>query len=69
MVLATFLLLLMTELKSLLTSFTVKPYSFEFFRYSNTCADFNKALVGIQPQFKQTPPKFSFSTIAVDKPS
>ena len=30
---------------------------------------FNRAFVGIQPQFKQTPPRLSFSTIAVFNPS
>ena len=36
--------------------------------YSKTWADFNNALVGIQPQFKQTPPNSDFSTIAVFSP-
>ena len=37
--------------------------------YSKTCADFNKALVGIHPQFKHTPPRDTYSTIAVFKPN
>ena len=35
----------------------------------NTSADFSIAFVGIQPQFKQIPPKCSFSTSATDSPN
>src|SRR5215467_1452866 len=37
--------------------------------YSYTWALFSRALVGIQPQFKQIPPRLSFSMIAVLKPN
>src|SRR6478752_5064552 len=36
---------------------------------SYTCALFNKAFVGMQPQFKQMPPRLSFSMIAVLNPN
>src|SRR5215213_3261230 len=37
--------------------------------YSSTCALLSNALVGMQPQLRQMPPKLSFSMIAVLKPS
>ncbi len=45
------------------------PKSFACLISSSTWALFNNALVGIQPQFRQTPPRLSFSIIAVLKPN
>ena len=45
------------------------PYFLEFFTNSNTSAFFNKALVGMQPQLRQIPPKWLASTTATFFPN
>ena len=45
------------------------PNSLESLIKLYTSAVLSRALVGIQPQFKQTPPRCSASTNAVDKPN
>ena len=45
------------------------PYLDAFFIISKTSAFFNNALVGIQPQLRQTPPKWLDSTIATFFPN
>ena len=39
------------------------------FKIIENLCDFNKALVGIHPQLRQTPPRLSFSTTAVLSPN
>ncbi len=56
-------------LKSTCKLSKVKPYSAALFNVSRTSAFLSNAFLGIQPQFKQTPPKFSRSTMAVFKPN
>ena len=51
------------------TSPTLIPYFLAFFTKSKTSAFFNNALVGIQPQFRQIPPKWLASTIATFFPT
>ncbi len=48
---------------------TVTPNFFAFLIVSSTSALFKSALVGMQPQFKQTPPARSRSTTHVLRPS
>ncbi|MNN64172.1 hypothetical protein D3C81_1795990 [compost metagenome] len=46
-----------------------RPYSLRWLRLSNFSPDFSRALVGMQPQFRQMPPRFSRSTMATFRPS
>ena len=46
-----------------------RPYSFRWLRLSNFSPDFSRALVGMQPQFRQMPPRFSRSTMATFRPN
>ena len=50
-------------------SFALKPNSSKFLSIWCTSDDLNKALVGIQPQFRQTPPRCSPSTRATFIPN
>ena len=47
----------------------LKPKASRLSRMWPISEDFSNAFVGIHPQFKQTPPKFSRSTIATLSPS
>ena len=54
-------LLLIILLKSADDLSTDIPKSSALLMYSKTWALFNSAFVGMHPQFRQTPPKLSFS--------
>ena len=50
-----------------LTSASI-PNSLHSFTELQSSAQCNNAFVGIQPQFRQTPPTLSFSTQATERP-
>ena len=51
------------------TSFADSPNSLAWFMWSYISAERSSALVGMQPQLRQMPPRCLFSTIAVFSPS